>query len=483
MLMLIHNVTGHILPVTLPSHFNHLWFKLTGAFALVISISVLGTVILTRQGAATQFAHFMVNGHMVRPAWLLPNLVDHYQQHQGWTNLQLTLDQIVRVSSDGTMSGMVGSMMGMFDNRVQVIDARGIVVADTAGTIGKPMIDTELVQRWPIMVDNIQVGTLLVEGSMMGHPHLDDALLLSGITRAVLVAGLIAGLVAVLMAGLLVRQITRPLANLNQASSRIAAGDLAVRVPVQSHDELGALAVTFNQMAGSLQTQETLRRNLMADIAHELRTPLAAIQGTVEALQDGIFLPTAENLGVIHEEIMLINRLVEDLRTLANAEAGNLILDCTPLDLRDLAQRQVATFQYRALGQQINLTLVADEELLLIHGDEQRLSQVLANLLDNALRHTPTDGCVYVRVSKVNAGVQLAVIDNGEGIPRADLPYIFERFYRTDRSRSRKTGGSGLGLAIARQLVEAHGGQIWANSPPSGQVHGAEFRLFLPKKG
>jgi len=481
--MRFHNFSAGSLPARIRNLLNHLWFKLTGAFALVIGIGVLVTVVLTRQGTATQFAHFMVNGNMVRPAWLLPNLADYYQQQQGWTNLDARLDQIVTASSDGTMSGMVGSMMGMFDNRIQIIDANGVVVADAAGVAGGPALTTDLVQRWPIRVEGKPIATLLVEGAMMGHPHLDDARLLSGVTRAVLMAGLIAGLVALVMAALLVRQITRPLVSLSQASSRIAAGDLAARVPVQSHDELGALAANFNQMAGSLETQETLRRNLMADIAHELRTPLAGIQGTVEALQDGVFLPTPENLAVIHEEIMLINRLVEDLRTLANAEAGKLTLDYTPLDLRDLAKRQVAAFQYRALAQGTDLTLAAGADLPPVNGDEQRLSQVLANLLDNALRHTPAGGNVRVQLSKINTGVDIAVVDTGEGIPAADLPYIFERFYRTDRARSRKTGGSGLGLTIARQLVEAHGGRIWVNSPPTGQAHGAEFHLSLPAKG
>ncbi|MCE7981748.1 MAG: HAMP domain-containing protein [Caldilinea sp. CFX5] len=478
--MRFHHPSAAILSARIHNLLNHLWFKLTGAFALVIGIGVLVTVVLTRQGAATQFAHFMVDGHMVRPVWLLPNLAEYYQQHQSWANVDAMLEQILTASSDGTMTDVMGSMMGMFDNRIQIIDATGMVVADTAGAAGGTVLATELVQRWPITVDDRQVATLLVEGAMMGHPHLDDAQLLNGVTRAVLVAGLIAGLVALLMAGLLVRQITRPLVSLSQASSRIAGGDLAVRVPVQSHDELGELAVNFNQMAGTLETQETLRRNLMADIAHELRTPLAGIQGTVEALQDGVFPPTPDNFAIMHEEIMLINRLVEDLRTLANAEAGKLTFGCTLLDLCDLAQRQVAAFQYRALAQGTRLTLVAEEALPLVKGDEQRLSQVLTNLLDNALRHTPAGGSVCVQVSNVNTGVDIVVRDTGEGIPAADLPYIFERFYRTDRSRSRETGGSGLGLAIARQLVEAQGGRIWANSPPPGQMHGAEFHLFLP---
>ncbi len=456
---------------------NHLWLKLMGAFVVVIVLVVLVTVILTRQGADTQFAHFMVDGQMIRTSVLVQNLAHYYQQQKGWTDLDRQIGQVLLVASDGAMGGMMQGMMGMPNNRMQIVNPNGQIVADTAAASGAPVLS---MQQWPITIGDQQVGTLLVEGSMMGHARLDDAQLLRGVTRAVIVAGSIAGIVALLLAGLLVRQITRPLAGLTQASRSIAAGNLQIRVPVQSHDELGDLATTFNQMASTLETQEALRRNLIADVAHELRTPLAGIQGTVEAFQDGVFAPTAENFAIVHEEIMLLNRLVEDLRTVAHAEAGKLPLDVTAIDLLALVQRQIAAFQYRAVEQGINLTLAADQALPLIEGDEQRLGQVFNNLLDNALRHTPAKGAVHICLTHVANGVQITVTDNGEGIPTAALPHIFERFYRVDPGRSRQMGGSGLGLTITRQLVEAHGGRIWVNSPPHDAVQGSEFGLFLP---
>jgi two-component system OmpR family sensor kinase/two-component system sensor histidine kinase BaeS len=461
---------------------SRLWFKLTAVFALVITVGILVTVVLTRQGTATQFTHFMIDNQMLRPEQIQQSLVNYYHRQTSWQGVDEQLDLLVASESIGRMSGMMGGIMGMMSGRLQILDDTGQVVADSFTAPGALPLNSQSTRQWPLVVDGQQVGTLLVEGSMMGMSGVDDQTILTGVTRAVLIAGLVAGAVALLMGGLLVHQITQPLAGLTQASGRIAAGDLSVRVPFRSHDELGDLAVTFNRMADSLETQKTLRKNFMADIAHELRTPLAGIQGTVEALQDGIFPLTVENLLPIHDEVTLLNRLVEDLRTLANAEAGNIALDLALLSLEDLAERQVNTFQYRAAEHHIDLRLEIQESLPSISGDGQRLSQVLSNLIDNALRHTPDGGTVCVCVQPAYNGIQLIVRDTGTGIPSTDLPHIFDRFYRVDRSRSRETGGSGLGLAIARQLVEAQGGRIWANSPPPGQPHGAEFHVVLPEK-
>jgi two-component system, OmpR family, sensor histidine kinase BaeS len=463
---------------------NRLWFRLTSAFALVIAVGVLVTVVVARQGAATRLAHWMIDTHMVRPERLQEALVTYYLEQGSWAALDAQLSAVVEVASDGAMSDVMGSMMGMHENRIQILDATGRVVADTDGSAsGQPLPAHEVthtIQRWPLIAADRQVGELLAEGALMVGASLRNDSLVGGVTRAVLVAGLTAGVVGLLLALLLVRQITRPLSSLNRASSRIAGGDLSVRVPVHGKDEVGELAATFNQMADSLETQEQLRRNLMADIAHELRTPLTGIQGTVEALQDGVFPVTPENLDAVHEQVLLLNRLVEDLRTLANAEAGQLPLDRQPLNLAELCQRQVLAFQPRAAAAQIDLTLQVAGDSATVWGDEQRLGQVLTNLLDNALRHTASGGAVQVQLAGRNGVAHLAVVDNGEGIDADDLPLLFDRFYRADHSRTRRSGGSGLGLAIARQLVQAHGGRIWAESPPVGQAGGSVFRIELP---
>jgi signal transduction histidine kinase len=455
---------------------QRLWFKLTSAFAFVIIVGILATVLVVRQGAASQFAHLMVNNHMVQPENLLRLLVDYYTGQGSWAHIDQHLPALVEQASDGVMSGMMGSMMGMTDNHLRIVDAHGVVVADSADATHKAHPPNTPLEGWSIIVAGQSVGELFVDGTMMRANSTASNSLLSRLTRAVFIAGIVAGLVALVLAGVLVRQITWPLTALTKASKRIATGDLQVRVPVHSHDELGELAATFNQMAGSLETQERLRSNLIIDVAHELRTPLTGIQGTVEAMQDGVFPMTTENLAAIHEQVMLAAARI----ALANAEAGQIRLDLTALNLAELCQNQVALFQPQAVQQQIHLTLHQADNVPLIQGDNQRLGQVLNNLLSNALRHTPAGGTVALTLAANTTGINLHVTDSGEGIAATDLPHVFDRFYRADHSRTRQTGGSGLGLAIARQLVEAHGGKIWAESPPAGASKGSRFTIFLP---
>lgn len=456
---------------------QRLWVKLLGAFGLIIFLGVAATVLLTRQGAATRFAHFMVNDQMFQPEHLQEDLAGYYAAQGGWQGIDRAFaDVIGYASSGGMMGGMMGHAMGMFDSGLVLLDEDGQVLA----RMGNRAQDSRG-QPWPIRVEGRQVGLLFIDGEPMTGATGDGSDLLSGVTRAALIAGLLAGLVAFALAIVLVRQITHPLTALRDASRQIAQGDLTTRVPVQSRDELGQLGNAFNRMAAALETQETLRRHLMADIAHELRTPLSAIQGTVEALQDGIFPLTPDSLEPIHEETLMLGRLVEDLRTLAHAEAGRLSLNVAEMDAGELTERIVSGLLPSAQQAGIALTLHVSTPNPLLSADAQRIGQVLTNLLSNALRHTPAGGVVDVTVQPQEEGLLFSVQDSGPGIAAADLPHIFDRFYRGDRSRSRETGGSGLGLTIARQLVEAHAGRIWAESPPPGHEVGTVFFVWLPK--
>jgi signal transduction histidine kinase len=254
---------------------------------------------------------------------------------------------------------------------------------------------------------------------------------------------------------------------------------------VTTRDEIGELGNAFNGMAASLEKAERLRREMTADIAHELRNPIAVLQGNLEAVVDGVLPPTADNLEPLLDQTHLLARLVDDLRTLALAEAGQLGLERAPTDPAALAQSVVAQFQPQAEAKGVALRLQTQAALPRVMLDPQRISQVLGNLLSNALRHTPEGGSVVCRVTgdaEAGAGREPAVVtfsvrDTGSGIPAEALPRIFERFYRADGGRSRADGGTGLGLTIARQLVEAHGGKIWAKSEP-GQ--GTEVGFWLP---
>ena len=302
---------------------------------------------------------------------------------------------------------------------------------------------------------------------------------LSSVQTAVWVAGGLAGLIAVALALLLARQIASPARALTVAARLVAGGDYGQRVPVRSRDELGELAVAFNSMAQSLGHQEELRRRLVADIAHELRTPLAIIQANLEAILDGVRPLSTAAVADIHEETQLLARLVTDLRDLSLAEAGQLTLRREPTDLGALAHRSVTKFEARARDKGIRLGVEAADDLPKADVDPDRVAQVLGNLLDNALRHAPDGGLVTVSVepSTVSHMVEVAVTDNGPGILAEHLPYIFDRFYRADPARSRKQGGSGIGLAVVRQLTEAHGGRVRVGSAAG---RGAAFHLQFP---
>ena len=284
-------------------------------------------------------------------------------------------------------------------------------------------------------------------------------------------------LISFLVGGLAFRRLGTPFADIMSATDAIARGDLSVRLRENTPGELGNLARRFNNMVAELERAEQQRRNLTADIAHELRTPLHIIQGNLEGMLDGVYEPTPENITDILDETRLLARLVDDLQTLSLAEAGQLPLHPTRFLLADLLTDAAAGFESRAAAQSVDLRVEIPDPSPEISADYDRLNQVLANLLTNALRHTPENGSITLRGETADDGACIIVSDTGAGIPPEDLPYIFDRFWRGDKSRARMEGSSGLGLAITKQLVLAHGGTITAASEP-GQ--GTTFTIELP---
>jgi signal transduction histidine kinase len=286
-------------------------------------------------------------------------------------------------------------------------------------------------------------------------------------------------LVSFLLGGLAFRRLGTPFADIMAATDAIAHGNLSVRLPENNRGPLGNLARRFNNMVAELERAEQQRRNLTADIAHELRTPLHIIQGNLEGMLDGVYEPTPENITDILDETRLLARLVDDLQTLSLAEAGQLPLHPTRFLLADLLTDAAAGFESRAAAQKVNLRVDVPDPSPELNADYDRLIQVLSNLLTNALRHTPEKGIITLRGEATDDGVRITVSDTGAGIPLEDLPYIFDRFWRSDKSRARTEGSSGLGLAITKQLVLAHGGTITAESELGVET---KFIIELPTK-
>ncbi len=358
-------------------------------------------------------------------------------------------------------------------------DADGIVIIGSGPfQIGRQLTSDEIAQGTPITVDGQQAGILLPP---LNIPELDprEQRYISGMNRALLIGGVGAAAAALLIASVLSRHFLSPLTELTRAIKAMKQGNLEQQVEVRTQDELGELAQTFNQMSAEIHRVNQLRRQMTADIAHDLRTPLTVISGYVEALKDGTLPPTQERFEVINQEVTLLRRLIEDLRILSLADAGELNLLYQDVWPHDLLKQVVHSFQPLAVAQDIRLEVIADQMLPVIQADPERMVQVLENLVSNAVRHTPHGGQVTLTVQHQQSGLQITVRDTGAGIPADKLPNIFERLYRVEPSRSDslEESGSGLGLAIVKSIVEAHGGAITAESTEGS---GTSIQLTLP---
>jgi signal transduction histidine kinase len=307
-----------------------------------------------------------------------------------------------------------------------------------------------------------------------GSPELD---FLDRMQQALIWGALGATVVALLIGIFLARTISRPVRELTGATKRVAGGELGVQVPVRTEDELGELANSFNQMSADLAQSNQAQRQMTADVAHDLRTPLSVILGYTEALSDDKLQGTPQVYGVMHSEAQHLSHLIDDLRFLSLADAGELPLERRNVAPLDLLDRTAASHRAAAEQKQIDLQVQVAPDLPELNVDPERMAQVLGNLTSNALRHTPEGGSVALVAKRGMEGVLLQVRDTGSGIDAADLPYIFHRLYRGDRSRQHN-GASGLGLAIAKSIVEAHGGSIKAESVPG---NGSTFTITLPR--
>lgn len=409
----------------------------------------------------------------VRMDAVLPRVVEAYRQHGSWDYFRHRPDewrQLVRPvrraelpppgpagTSAPPMSDLTGAVI-----RLTLLDEKGAVV------VGFPQIGPEALRR-PVVVDGRTVGWL-AQLPFQAVSAQGDVRFQRSQARASWIIGAVCMGMAAVIAWWAARFLLRPMRRVAQATHALAAGDYARRVEPSGDDEVGQLARDFNRMAETLERNERARREFMADISHELRTPLAILHGELEAMQDGVRTPGPAGLASLQAEVATMTRLVNDLHEVSLAKVGAHSYRLFELDLVAVAQTAVEGFRPRAEQRPLTVEVDWPDAPLRVEGDEARLRQLLGNLLENSLRYTDPGGTVKLRLSCDGRHARIDLLDSAPGVPTADLPRLFERFYRQDRSRNRATGGSGLGLAICSAIVQGHQGSIQAQASPLGGI-------------
>jgi signal transduction histidine kinase len=441
---------------------HRLWFRLSITFAVIIVVTVGTIYFFVSQRLAVEVEYYEEISEQYRTDQILSRLYAHYWR-QRWEGVQPEVEQTASISGTHIILAAVN----------------GTVIADSQGTLLGQYYDPDSPGRNLTLPWSTE---LLAKVYIISDPEADPYVapfrrLSESINRFLLLGGAVAIVIALILTFVLSRRMSSPIGVLAKAARRLGGGDLSQRVQFQGKGEVGVLAQAFNSMAADLEYAEQLRRNLVADVAHELRTPLSNIQGYLEAIRDRVMKPNATNIRSLNEETALLSRLVDELQELSLAEAGELKLIYHAEDIAKLIKQAVNSWQPQVAAKEISLSLNLPDNLPLVNIDGQRVNEVLYNLLENAVVHTHSGGTINVAVTRQGDWVEVCVSDTGEGIPAEDLPNIFERFYRVDRSRARATGGSGLGLTIAKRWVEAHGGEI---SVQSELGKGSRFSFTLP---
>ena len=440
---------------------HRLWFRLSVTFAVIILVTVGTIYLFVSERIADEMEYYERISAQYRSDQIRSKLYLHYLDKGSWEDVQSVVEAL-----------------GVSGTRIILVAVNGTVVGDSKiELLGMNYTDSqenplEMTLRGKLL------GRLYISSDPKAEPYVAPFLRLStSINRFLLLGGSLAIVIALILTFVLARRMTSPIGALSKAARKLGRGDLSQRVQLQGKGEVAAMAQAFNTMAADLEHAEQLRRNLVADVAHELRTPLSNIQGYLEAIRDRVMKPNAATILSLNEEVALLSRLVNELQELSLAEAGELKLVYQAEDITKLIKQAVTPLQPKLAAKEISLSFDLPDNLPLVNIDWQRVNQVLHNLLENAVAYTHKGGTINVAAAKQGDWVEVSVSDTGEGIPAEDLPNIFERFYRVDKSRARVTGGSGLGLTIAKRLVEAHGGTITVQSKPG---KGSRFSFTLP---
>lgn len=433
------------------------WKMLIG-FILIVALAIGTIAIVATRTATREFDRYITQDQALKYQRLALILSSYYEETGSWDGVQKLIEKIKKT----------------YNSQIVLANEEGTIVGDTSGGMTGSISEEEL---------SLKIATLGEAKDPTGFLFLRDRkrsqlekIFLSSVNRSITVAAVLSILAAVILTAIYSRRTLKPIQELTSAAEKISRGELDQEVRVKSRDEVGKLASAFNSMAEDLKEQERLRKDMVSDVAHELRSPLTKTHGYLEAIKEGRMEAKPRVIDSLYKNSELLKKLVDDLHDLARAEAGKLDLEKQPILLRDIVKRAIESVRVKLEEKGIDLKVDPGEDALL-DVDPDRVHQVFQNLIDNAVIHVEEGGHIRITTELEDGYVRVSVSDDGEGIPEKDLPHIFNRFYRVDSSRSRSSGGTGLGLTIAKELVEAHGGEIEVSSE-RGQ--GATFSFTLP---
>ena len=459
-----------------------LYWKIALAFVLVAFITAALIAVFIRITSVDRLTQLVFDQQRESLTTILAN---YYQSNGSWDGLLKNWPQIQHDNPVGGMGmgpGEIsqggGEHMGMGRSLYGLADADGTVIIPVGNykNVGQQLTNRQIRAGTSIEVGGKQVGVLLTTNALPVY-NVAETLFLQRTNRALVLAMFGAMLVALLIGLILARTLTLPLRALTQAVQKVTRGQLEQQVEVNSQDEIGELGLAFNQMSREVARVNQQRRQMTADIAHDLRTPLTVISGYVESMRDGVLQPTQQRLELIYGEIGRLQHLVTDLRMLSQADAGELRLEPLPVDAQTILEHTAEIHQHHTGQQNVTLQVQVESGLPAVRLDEARFMQMMDNLISNALRYTPPGGSITLGARRQGSGIEFNVSDTGSGIEPDDLPWIFDRFQRGDKSRHSDGNESGLGLAIVKALAEAHGGKVTAESV-IGQ--GTTIRVWLP---
>ena len=459
------------------------------AFTLVILITLFVMGFWYQKNTLEQITTFADRGGFFGVDRIAENLESYYENHQSWNKIKeyiRTEMPAFNASKPGRfMPGAMGGNQSQGNPEMQgnqnnsefaLADADGEILYGR-NLVNSSVLDAELLSYTiPLYSGDEIIGYIIPPGSYLPDKEYINSLS-NNISGASYVTIAVSGTIALILALALGYLLTKPVKELETAALKMAEGDFSQRVNIKNSPELRSLGESFNHMAESIQKAKESRTALTADISHELRTPLAVQRANLEAIQDGIYPLTQENLSIILEQNNMLSHLVDDLHTIAKTDDNEFTLILEEMDIPKLIKSSIDAFHAQTEKKNIRIEFNTKDKIPLIKIDIFRFQQVLNNLIKNAIRHTPAGGKIEIITKKTDNALVINVSDNGSGIPVESLPRIFDRFYRADDSRSREKGGAGLGLTIAKRFVEAHNGSLTANNNPGG---GAIFTITLP---